>query len=273
MNDQLEVPRTHRKRRSHAERTAETRGRIKAAVIEAISDLGFHRTTAAEISRRAGVSWGAAQHHFGDKDGILTAVLVDSFNRFAERLASIPVENLSLAERVALFVDTAWEHFGSAHYRCTLEILLNMPAPDWVSRELPLRDATLEAWSGIWGRFFGEANLSPRSGCGPVLHDLCSVGPRRNEEIRGAHSGEAPDRAALSQRDPHSRTRPQQSLKSGGRWCDLEKGLQHRGLAARVQALERELLPEAIGMIAVGRVQIAAGRTRILPDDSLQRNG
>jgi len=131
-------------------------------VAEAISELGFHRTTAAEISRRSGVSWGAAQHHFGDKDGILIAVLVDSFNRFAERLASLSVEGRPLEERVASFVDAAWEHFGSPHYRCTLEILLNMPPPDWFSRDLPLRDATLEAWSGIWDRFFGNSELSPR---------------------------------------------------------------------------------------------------------------
>jgi phosphoribosylglycinamide formyltransferase-1 len=37
-------------------------------------------------------------------------------------------------------------------------------------------------------------------------------------------------------------------------------------LAARVQALERELLPEAIRLIADGRVRIEATRTRILPD-------
>jgi phosphoribosylglycinamide formyltransferase-1 len=37
-------------------------------------------------------------------------------------------------------------------------------------------------------------------------------------------------------------------------------------LAARVQALERELLPEAIKLIADGRVRIEATRTRILPD-------
>ncbi len=97
------------------------------------------------------------------KDGILTAVLVDSFNRFAEQLAIIPVEGRSLEERVASFVDAAWEHFGSPHYRCTLEILLNIPPPDWFSQELPLRDATLEAWNGIWNRFFGNANLSPRN--------------------------------------------------------------------------------------------------------------
>ena len=37
-------------------------------------------------------------------------------------------------------------------------------------------------------------------------------------------------------------------------------------LATRVQALERELLPKAIRLIAEGRVHIADGRTRILPD-------
>lgn len=36
-------------------------------------------------------------------------------------------------------------------------------------------------------------------------------------------------------------------------------------LAARVQALERELVPEAIRLIAAGRVRIEAGRTRIVP--------
>ncbi len=36
-------------------------------------------------------------------------------------------------------------------------------------------------------------------------------------------------------------------------------------LAARVQALERELVPEAIQLIAAGRVRIEAGRTRIAP--------
>ena len=36
-------------------------------------------------------------------------------------------------------------------------------------------------------------------------------------------------------------------------------------LAARVQALERKLVPEAIRLIAAGRVRIEEGRTRIAP--------
>ena len=162
MSEPLEMPRPRRERRSHAERTAETQSRIKAAVVEAIAEVGFHRATASEISRRAGVSWGAAQHHFGDKDGILTAVLVDSFNRFADGLAETPVEGKQLAERVSLFVDAAWKHFGSSHYRCTFEILLNISPVDWASPEHMLRDSTLKAWGNLWTRFFGEAGLSHR---------------------------------------------------------------------------------------------------------------
>ncbi len=69
-------------RRSQAERTAETRGRIVGAVVESIREVGLQRTTAAEVSRRAGVTWGAVQHHFGGKDGMLEAVLEHSFDHF-----------------------------------------------------------------------------------------------------------------------------------------------------------------------------------------------
>jgi formyltetrahydrofolate-dependent phosphoribosylglycinamide formyltransferase len=42
-------------------------------------------------------------------------------------------------------------------------------------------------------------------------------------------------------------------------------------LAARVQALERELVPEAIRLIAAGRVRIEEGRTRIAPPNISQK--
>lgn len=48
----------------------------------------------------------------------------------------------------------------------------------------------------------------------------------------------------------------------------VEDGDTAESLAARVQTLERELLPKAIGLIAAGRVRIEAGRARILPDES-----
>jgi AcrR family transcriptional regulator len=146
-----------RDRRSNAERAAETRARIVAAVVESIAELGFQRTTAAEIARRAGVTWGAVQHHFGGKEGILVAVLEDSFNRFAERFADIDVEGMSLEKRVSLFVDRAWAHFASPHFRSTLEILLHYAAPD---PEDVWPDELLAAWNRIWSGLFYDAQLS-----------------------------------------------------------------------------------------------------------------
>jgi AcrR family transcriptional regulator len=145
-----------REKRSRVERATETRERILAAVVESISEIGYPKTTANEIARRAGVSWGAVQHHFGDKDGILVAVLEESFNRFTQVVADLPDTGLSLPERVSLFIDRSWEHFGSAHYRSTFEILLNLPA------ELSWKRETLAAWIRIWSTFFPESAIPAR---------------------------------------------------------------------------------------------------------------
>jgi AcrR family transcriptional regulator len=129
-----------------------------SAVVESMAEVGYQKTTATEIARRAGVTWGAVQHHFGDKDGILMAVLEESFGRFADVLAAPPAATASLDSRVNLFVDRAWHHFGGPHYRSTFEILLNLP-PDL---ELSWRDEMLAAWSGIWSRYFPESTASRR---------------------------------------------------------------------------------------------------------------
>lgn len=140
-------------RRSHAERTAETRERVLSAVVESIAEVGFQRTTSAEIARRAGVTWGAAQHHFGDKDGILLSVVAESFDRFAQHLGVPPGRSMTLEKRVSLFVDRSWEHFRSAHYRSTFEILRNLPG----DHDLSWQREMLDSWVRIWGEYFPES--------------------------------------------------------------------------------------------------------------------
>ncbi|MAI80151.1 MAG: hypothetical protein CL917_14480 [Deltaproteobacteria bacterium] len=146
-------------RRSHAERTAETRRKIIDAVVDSISDVGFQNTTAAEIVRRAGVTWGAAQHHFGDKDGILIAVLEDSFGHFARRLDDINQKGTSLEKRIDLFIDRAWEHFGGAEYRSTFEILLNFAGSDQSQPESVWQSEMSQAWQRIWTRIFSDVQI------------------------------------------------------------------------------------------------------------------
>jgi AcrR family transcriptional regulator len=168
----LEVRIPERARRSQAERAAETRSRIIEAVVATIGEVGFQRATASEITRRAGVTWGAVQHHFGHKDGILAAVLEDSFGRFAERVSDIAVE-APVAERVGLFVDRAWLHFASPHYRSTFEILLSQAAAD-PEAEPAWRARMFRAWDASWARLFGDCG-APRQRTRTIQHYTLSV--------------------------------------------------------------------------------------------------
>jgi AcrR family transcriptional regulator len=155
-------PTRKRARRSHAERTAETRASIIAAVIDAIAESGFQAATAHAITRRAGVTWGAVQHHFGGKDELLIAVLEDTFTRFAERLADIPDSSSPLGERVSLFVDRAWDHFRSRHFRAAFEILLNYLGREDQADAGTWREQMTAAWDTVWSRIFADASVSRR---------------------------------------------------------------------------------------------------------------
>jgi hypothetical protein len=93
---------------------------------------------------------------------MLVAALDDSFQRLVERLESIPVEGTTLEERASLFVDRAWEHLSSAHYRSTIEILRHVtarrrgrPRTDW-------RERMRQDWERIWQGLFANARV-PRT--------------------------------------------------------------------------------------------------------------
>jgi AcrR family transcriptional regulator len=166
----LSLPDKRRPRRTQLERTAETRARILAATVESIGDVGFQRTTSAEITRRSGVTWGAVQHHFGSKDGILGAILEDSFNRFSEGLMEAFANlggSASLGRRIDAFIESAWAHFDSAHYRAAFEILLKDSAAQRSGspsseNDLSWQGEILKAWTRIWRRLFPDVDLGRR---------------------------------------------------------------------------------------------------------------
>ncbi len=142
-------------RRSQAERRAETRAKIVAAVVESIAEVGLARTTAVEIERRAGVTWGAVQHHFGGKDGLLFAVLEDNFARFAKGLEDLPVD-AALEERARGFVDRSLEHLRGRGHTATFEILLNHLRREDHDAETDWRAVMFRAWDHEWQRLFGD---------------------------------------------------------------------------------------------------------------------
>ena len=63
------------RREAAAEPEADRRRQFIAVTIDCLAELGYVRTTLAQIAARAGVSPGLVAHYFGDKDALYLAVL------------------------------------------------------------------------------------------------------------------------------------------------------------------------------------------------------
>src|SRR5699024_2775254 len=86
------------------ERSRATRQRLIDAAVECLGELGWNRTTVSVIAGRAGVSRGAAQHHFPTReDLVVTAVEhlgTQQVTELRERAAALP-HGPDTAERAA----------------------------------------------------------------------------------------------------------------------------------------------------------------------------
>lgn len=62
-------------RQPRQDRSRATRRRLLEAAIECLAELGWSGTTVAVVAERAGVSRGAAQHHFPTREDLVTAAV------------------------------------------------------------------------------------------------------------------------------------------------------------------------------------------------------
>ena len=103
----VSLPRRKVVRRKQSDRSAETREKVIQAAIDCIAELGFRKATTNRIAARADVSWGAVQHHFGDKDAILEALIEREFQDLVDEIADLQKIRRPLEERVAAFTERA----------------------------------------------------------------------------------------------------------------------------------------------------------------------
>ncbi len=116
--------RTVRKRRTQAERSAETKRRLLDATIDCIVERGYARTTTTEIVQRAGLTRGAQLHHFADRDTLLLAAIDHLFERgLAEFSRSFARRSPKEDENDAA-VELSWQAFGSRFGIAWLEMLV-----------------------------------------------------------------------------------------------------------------------------------------------------
>lgn len=76
--------RPHGRRRSQAERSAETRAAVVQAAIQCLYEVGYAATTTSMVVERAGVSRGAMTHQFPSKVDLMEAVVAAVYDREIE---------------------------------------------------------------------------------------------------------------------------------------------------------------------------------------------
>jgi TetR/AcrR family transcriptional regulator, regulator of cefoperazone and chloramphenicol sensitivity len=101
-----------------------TRAAIIAETVRCIDEEGFAAASAKHIAERAGVTWGVIQYHFGDRNGLLTAVVSDGYERFRTAIESMAVPEGPTRRRVEVVVEAAWAAFSSPESLASLEILI-----------------------------------------------------------------------------------------------------------------------------------------------------
>src|SRR5215470_17231373 len=97
-------------------RADRTRALVIDETIHCIHEEGFAAASAKHITERAGVTWGVIQYHFGDRDGLLMAVVDQGFSQLLESLKAMESElgSTSGHSRAELVVNAVADAFLSA---------------------------------------------------------------------------------------------------------------------------------------------------------------
>ena len=101
----------------------DTRALIIDETVRCVVEEGFQAATAKHVAERAGVTWGVIQYHFGDRDGLLTAVVDDGVAALLKSLGEVDVADLGLRQRIEVVVYTAFRCYSSPTSLAAFEIL------------------------------------------------------------------------------------------------------------------------------------------------------
>lgn len=121
------------------DRSRATRQRLLDAAISSLVDQGWTHSTVAVVARRAGVSRGAAQHHFPTREALITAaveyvtqVRAEDMTRELDGLPTGPLRTEAIVEIIV-----GW--FIGAPFRAALELWVAASAnPQLRERVVPL---------------------------------------------------------------------------------------------------------------------------------------
>lgn len=135
-----------KRRRTQAERTAETRKALVDSTVTTIHRLGYGGATSAVIAEAAGVSSGSIVHHFGTRADLMAEVVRSVFDQELEAYGELQ-ERMHVGSRLADWPGLVWQVLSRPSGMAVLEILLAARSdPKLAERIAPLQ-ASLEQQS------------------------------------------------------------------------------------------------------------------------------
>lgn len=169
--------------RTQRERRQETRAKLIAATIKAINEKGYAALRSTDITKRAGVTWGAVQHLFGSKDELLIHVAGSASESLLDMLEKDVDFHRPPLDRLADIIDKTWEIYTSSAYIAMVEIIRG-------TRTNPrIHDKTVETQKSIinrieerWVLLFSDTELPPeriREICTLIILFLSGLAARR----------------------------------------------------------------------------------------------
>lgn len=135
MAEAASAPRRPR-RRTQAERSASTRGRLLDATLACLVERGYAGTTTAEIETRAGVSRGARLHHFPTKASLLAAAVELLYDRLGEDYARAMAGMGAEADRFHAAYRLLWNTYTAPRQAAVLELFVAARGDEELRREL-----------------------------------------------------------------------------------------------------------------------------------------
>jgi TetR/AcrR family transcriptional regulator, regulator of cefoperazone and chloramphenicol sensitivity len=124
--------------------------------VRCVLEEGFVAASAKHITERAGVTWGVIQYHFGDRAGLLMAVVDQGYSQFLDALRNVQPAMATAAgrDKIELLVNAAWEAFSSPTSLAASEILIATRTDRSVLEQSHLTELLLELTN--LGRYVGD---------------------------------------------------------------------------------------------------------------------
>ena len=147
-------------RSTQKERRTETTHVLIDATIKAINEHGYAGLRTSHITRRAGVSWGAVQHLFGDKGALLLAVASEASDQLAKKLRSSVKVSDDLPTRLRTIIDLTWSIYRLPSYVAMVEIIRDSRRDPVLNKKLLRAQTSLtQDLRSVWEEVLGDTGL------------------------------------------------------------------------------------------------------------------